>query len=269
MSEERRLIVSAVLEEVPRACMFVVEAAEAAGLDERAVYHCQMAVDEWCTNIVEHGFQNSGAHRRIEVDCLAEADQLLIVISDDSPKFDPTELVEPKTDQPVDEREPGGLGWFLIKRIMDDVQYDYVNGRNRLRMVKRAAADASIGRTSPITVMTFPSHEISGQIWVITPNGRLDSNTSPLLETTLSTHLSASHSALIVDMADVSYISSSGLKVLMSAFKKARGKGGKIALAALVPRVVDVFHISGFETLFEIFGTVQAAAATFPRSRIG
>ncbi len=171
MSEERRLIVPAELEEVPRACAFVVEAAEAAGLDDRAVYHCQMAVDEWCTNIVEHGFQGSGAHGRIEIDCLAEPAQLRIVISDDSPKFDPTALVEPKTDQPVDEREPGGLGWFLIKRIMDDVQYDYVNGRNRLRMLKRSAANSSTVRASP---MTFPSHEVSGHIWVITPSGRLE-----------------------------------------------------------------------------------------------
>jgi len=263
MAEERRLIVPATLDEVTRACAFVVEAAEAAGLDERAIYYCQMAVDEWCTNIVQHGFNNAGAHGRIEIDCRAESDHLLIIINDDSPKFDPTELVEPPMDKPVEEREPGGLGWFLIKKIMDDVQYEYSDGHKRLCMTKHKAPVVSAART---TQVSFPAYELRGEIWVITPSGRLDSARSPMLEMTFGSHLSSSHFNLIVNMADVAYISSSGLKVLMSAFKKARGKGGKIALAALTPRVAEVFHISGFETLFEISATIQIAAATFPRN---
>ncbi len=261
MGEERRLIVPAVLSEVERACSFAVEAAEAAGLDERAVYHCQMAVDEWCTNIIEHGFHNQGSDGRIEIDCRADNRQFVITIIDDGPPFDPTPLIEPKTDQPVEEREPGGLGWFLIKKIMDDVQYEFIDSHNRLSMTKRVGAARASIRASQVS---FPSHELRGNIWVVTPNGRLDSNTAPMLEMTLGSHLSASHFNLIIDMAEVTYISSSGLKVLMSAFKKARGKSGKIALAALTPRVTEVFQISGFETLFEITPTVQASAATFP-----
>ncbi len=262
MDEEHRLTVPGVLEEVARVCAFVVEAAEAAGLDERAVYHCQMAVDEWCTNVIEHGFtQRPDRPGRIEVDLRIEPGQLVITITDDAPRFDPMLLTEPRTDQPIDDREPGGLGWFLIKKIMDDVQYDYLDNRNRLQMIKRIAPGTYPMRAS---VLNFPSYELRGGIWVINPSGRLDANGGPLLDTTLSAHLNANRVYLVVDMAAVSYISSGGLKVLLSAFKKARSRGGGLTLAGLTPRVLEVFQISGFASLFRIAPTVQAAAAGFP-----
>ncbi len=257
MGEERRLMVPGVLDEVPRACSFVVEAAESAGLDERAVYHCQMAVDEWCTNIIEHGYKNNGAGGRIEVTCRSESDRFTIMISDDSPKFDPTLLTEPRTDQPLEDREPGGLGWFLIKKIMDGLDYEYVDSHNRLCMTKRI----TVGMAAKTNQLSFPSHELRGHIWVVTPTGRLDSNTGPLLETTLADHLNNKHVHLIVNMAGVSYISSGGLKVLLSAHKKARVKGGALVLADLTPRVVEVVELLGFDQLFGIVPTVQEAAA--------
>ncbi len=263
MGEERRLAVPAVLGEVTRVCSFVVEAAEAAGLDERAVYHCQMAVDEWCTNIVEHGYAYKGENGRIEVDCRSDAEQLQIIIIDDSSKFDPTLLGEPRTDQPIEEREPGGLGWFLIKKIMDRVTYEYADHHNRLTMTKLITSGS---RAVKPNALTFPSHELRGHIWVISPNGRLDSNTGPMLDTTLVGHLEANHFLLIVDMADVSYISSSGLKVLVSAWRKAQAKDGGLVLAGLTPRVSEVFHISGFDALFSITPTVQEAAAVLQRA---
>ena len=262
MDEEHRLTVPGVLDEVVRVCAFVVEAAEAAGLDERAVYHCQMAADEWCTNVIQHGFgQRAGKSGRIEVDLRIEPGKLLITISDDGPHFDPMALAEPRIDHSADDREPGGLGWFLIKKIMDEVQYDYVDGHNQLRMSKWITPNVAPARSNQVT---FPSYELRGNIWVISPHGRLDANGGALLETTLSTHFGTNHVNLIVDMAEVTYISSGGLKVLLGAFKKARARKGGLALAAVTPRVQEVFHISGFESLFQMADSVQEAAAKFP-----
>jgi len=189
MDEEHRLTIPGVLDEVVRVCTFVVEAAEAAGLDERAVYHCEMAADEWCTNVIQHGFaRRSGPPGRIEVDLRIEPSKLLITITDDGPHFDPMMLAEPRIDQSADDREPGGLGWFLIKKIMDDVQYDYVDKRNQLRMTKWISPNPSSG---PSNVVTFPSHELRGNIWVISPHGRLDATGGGLLETTLGAHCRA------------------------------------------------------------------------------
>jgi len=263
MGEERRLIVPAILSEVPRACTFVEEAAQAAGLDERGVYHCQLAVDEWCTNVVEHGYGGTGDEDGvIEVDCRAEENQLVITISDNSPRFDPMTLADPQTDQPLETREPGGLGWFLVKKIMDTVVYEYSESHNRLSMVKLIRPGTYPMRAHQVT---FPAHELRGHLWVITPTGRLDSNNAPVLEATFTAQLDDQHHKLIVDMSDVNYLSSGGLKVLLSAQKKAYAKGGALMLAALVPRVREVFAISGFEKLFSIVETVQDAAAILSR----
>lgn len=267
MDEEHRLTVAGVLDEVVRVCAFVVEAAEAAGLDERAVYHCQMAADEWCTNVIQHGFgKRPGQPGRIEIDLRIEPGKLLITITDDGPHFDPMMLAEPRIDQSADDREPGGLGWFLIKKLMDDVQYDFVDGHNQLRMSKWIAPNQATVHPTPVT---FPSYELRGNIWVINPNGRLDATGGALLETTLSTHFGTNHIHLIVDMSGVTYISSGGLKVLLGAFKKARARSGGLVLAAVTPRVQEVFHISGFESLFQIADTVQDAAVKLPPATKG
>ncbi len=215
MAVERRLTIPGVLERIPEACDFVVQAAEAAGLDERAVYYCQMAVDEWCTNVIEHGYS---------------------------------------------QREPGGLGWFFIRKIMDEVHYDYKNGRNNLTMIKHGIEQpAQSGRSAePV----FPTSALNNGIWLVMPTGRLDSVSGPILEATFARQLEADHVRLIADMSAVSYISSGGLKVLVSTWRKAQKAGGDLLLAGLTPRVYKVFEISGFESLFTIVGSVGDAAAS-------
>jgi len=263
MSEERRLIVPAVLSEVTRACSFVEEAAQAAGFDERGVYHCQLAVDEWCTNIVQHGYEAHGEDDGIiEVNCQSEADRMTITIIDDSPPFDPTLLADPNMNGSIEERQPGGLGWYLVKKIMDRVVYEYVDRHNRLEMVKMIHPGTYSLRAHQVT---YPAHELRGHLWVITPNGRLDSATGPVLEATLNAQFDLKHYRMIVDFSEVSYLSSGGLKVLLAASKKIRNQHGALALAALTPRVCEVFTISGFDALFQITETVQDAAALLTR----
>jgi len=272
MDEEHRLTVPGVLTEVPHVCAFVIEAAESAGLDDQAAYQCQVAVDEWCTNIIEHGFAQRGGTVQpndvpgwIEVDLRGDTHSLTIIISDDGPPFDPTALADPPRDVPIEDRAPGGLGWFLLKKMMDDVQYEYVDAHNRLRMTKHMTTNLPPSRAHP---MTFPAYELSDNLWVINPAGRLDANGGTLLESTLTAYFTARQNVLIVDMSAVTYISSGGLKALLSAFKKARERHGAIALAGMTPRVIEIFQMSGFDTLFEITPTVQAASdrliARFP-----
>jgi anti-anti-sigma factor len=264
MGEERRLIIPALLTEVTRACTFVEEAAQSAGLDERGVYHCQLAVDEWCTNVVEHGYGGQGDHASvIEVDCHADSDRLMITIIDNCPPFDPTTLSDPKTNQPVEDIKPGGLGWFLVKKIMDSVAYEYSDHHNRLSMIKLIQPGTYTLRAHQ---MTYPVHELRGHLWVVVPNGRLDSNTSSTLEATLRSQEEAGHHQIIIDMSDVTYLSSSGLKVMLSAHKRAHAKGGRLAIAGLKARVLEVFSISGFDALFTITETVQDAATILTRT---
>jgi anti-sigma regulatory factor (Ser/Thr protein kinase) len=134
--EERRLRIPGSLEKVRVACDFVVETARRAGLGDRAVYHCQLAVDEACTNIIEHGYGMNGANQVIDVICRQEADRFVITVIDDSAPFNPLTIKEPDPSMLLEDRKEGGWGIFFIKKVMDEVSYQQQGNRNRLMMVK-------------------------------------------------------------------------------------------------------------------------------------
>jgi serine/threonine-protein kinase RsbW len=261
MPDNTRLAVFARLEEVRRACEFVVEAAEGAGLDERAVYHCQMAVDETLTNIIEHGYHFQGDQNEIEVICRADDDRFFITITDDSPAFNPLEHVAPDPSAPLDDREPGGWGIYFIRRLMDDVSYELQAGRNRLTLIKYLP-ETSQTPTAPDD--TFPVRALEQHTAVITPSGRLDSNSSSRLEKVLSAQLQQGHTWLFVDMSAVEYIASSGLKVLVAAWRRARDNGGDVVLTGMQPRIIEIFEMVGFDMLFQVFPDLNSALAARP-----
>ncbi len=80
---------------------------------------------------------------------------------------------------------------------------------------------------------------------VLAPNGRLDTGTAPDFEAALLSALSSS-SKLIVDLANVDYISSAGLRVVLMGAKRGRQAGGGLVLCGLAPSIRDVFAVSGF-----------------------
>jgi anti-anti-sigma factor len=259
MSEVSRLVISARLEEVRRACDFVVEAAEIAGLDERAVYHCQMAVDEALTNTIEHGYSRHGDHSQIEITCRIDSDRFLITIIDDSPAFNPLEHESPDPAAPLNMREPGGWGIYFIRRLMDGVTYERVGERNQLTLVKNLPPGRRVLAPAAGEGDIFPVRIVDSQRVVVSPSGRLDSNTSPALDKALGTQLQHGYTWLYVDMSDVEYIASSGLKVLVSAWRRARDSDGDVILTGLQPRLVEIFEMVGFDMLFQIYPDLNAA----------
>ena len=260
MGEISRLAIPARLEEVRHACDFVVEEAEAAMLDERAVYHCQMAVDETITNIIEHGYAFQGSEHEIEITCHTDNENFFITITDDSPAFNPLEHEAPDPSEPLDSREPGGWGIYFIRKLMDDVTYRRIDDRNQLTLVKRLPAVVPVvGEAGAESEELFPAQVLNGDAAVIFPAGRLDSNTSPILEKTLNTQLQKGYVWLFVDMAQVEYIASSGLKVLVAAWRRAQEQAGNVILSSLQPRIVEIFEMVGFDMLFQIFPDLDAA----------
>ena len=133
---ESRLIVPARYDRIKQICAFVVEAAEMAGLDESGVFHCQIAVDEACTNIIEHGYEGED-RGHIEVICVASPEALKIDLRDQAQPFDVSQVPEPQLNLSLDETRVGGLGIYFMKKMMDDVAYSHENGTNSLVLIKR------------------------------------------------------------------------------------------------------------------------------------
>lgn len=96
-------------------------------------------------------------------------------------------------------------------------------------------------------------------ILILKPSGRLDSANSLEFERILVDILDAGQSKLIFDFTELDYISSAGLRVILLAGKKMRATKGYLALSGLRTNVNDVFHMSGFHTIFNIYPNMQEA----------
>ncbi len=89
-------------------------------------------------------------------------------------------------------------------------------------------------------------------------SGSLDAVTSPDAETKLMAAVNEA-TAMVIDFAELSYISSAGLRVMLGLAKVMQKKGGKLVLSSLSQQVKEVFDISGFTTIFRIFATKSDA----------
>ena len=119
---------------------FVTRAAEAAGLDARAVYAVQWAVDEACSNIIEHAYESEG-HGDIECTCRINDNGLTVILRDYGRTFDPTSVPEPDLQASLEDRTGGGLGLYFIRQLMDEVRFEFTpDSGNVLTMVKRKEA---------------------------------------------------------------------------------------------------------------------------------
>lgn len=102
--------------------------------------------------------------------------------------------------------------------------------------------------------------ETRGGVLLLTASGRVDSNSAGELEAVLPPRVQV-NDKVVLDLADVPYVSSAGLRVLLMGAKAARANGHKLALTGLSASVREVFDISGFSSIFTIEPDVDAALA--------
>jgi len=115
---------------------FVVKAARASGLDERATFEVQMAVDEACTNIIQHSYRGEG-RGEIALRCeLADGD-FVVTIRDRGRPFNPEAVPLPDLTSSLAKRREGGLGLYFMRQLMDEVRFRFDAKSNELTMVKR------------------------------------------------------------------------------------------------------------------------------------
>jgi anti-anti-sigma factor len=106
---------------------------------------------------------------------------------------------------------------------------------------------------------------------VVAPEGRLDHDNCDAFRAGLQPHLAqpvASRQRIVLDLSGLAYVSSAGLRCFMLAAKEARASGGKIVLAALRPVVAEIFQISRFDMVFEIFPSVREALSALSASAV-
>ena len=108
-------------------------------LSAAAAWRLPLALDEILSNIVRHGL--AGRPAAIDLTFSIDGEDVVVEIVDAADAFNPLLAPAPDTTSPLDERQPGGLGIALVRRLMDDTRYERRNGRNHFLMRCRADAD--------------------------------------------------------------------------------------------------------------------------------
>ena len=106
--------------------------------------------------------------------------------------------------------------------------------------------------------MDINETKLSGR-FLFTLNGRLDSATNGLLDERLTKVINDGELQIVIDCSQLHYLSSAGVRVLLTGIKKLSPKGGRIILAAMRVQVREVMLLGGFDSVFPHFETVDEA----------
>jgi len=126
---------------------FVSSAARAFGFSEEETANIVLAVDEACTNIIKHAYQYV-TNKEIEISILQKNQSFEVRIFDNGKAFDPSALRPPDIKEHIGHHRGGGLGVYMMKRLMDKVEYNFNPGnRNEVRLTKfRSRESVASGR---------------------------------------------------------------------------------------------------------------------------
>jgi serine/threonine-protein kinase RsbW len=111
--------------------------AEEAGFPDDEVAKIEISVDEACTNVLDHAYDNAAPKPPIEVDIRLVPGQFVVDILDQGKSFDLRAYVPPTLPDHWMNGRTRGVGLFLIRKCMDEMTYEKSGGTNCLRLVKR------------------------------------------------------------------------------------------------------------------------------------
>lgn len=96
-------------------------------------------------------------------------------------------------------------------------------------------------------------------VYIVMPNGRLDTNTSPEAESLITDAIESGETKIVVDFSKTDYISSAGLRVILKTAKLLKPKDGAVALCNANEQIQEVLEISGFLGMIKAYATLDEA----------
>jgi anti-sigma regulatory factor (Ser/Thr protein kinase) len=122
------------------------------GFSPSELYAFKASVDEACSNIIEHGygFQDGS----ITIKAIVKRDSLTIELIDQGKSFDPKLMEDPELTKYVNDRKKGGLGIFIMKRLLDNIDYQRTAEGNVLRLTKFKQIQPELPINAPASLFT-------------------------------------------------------------------------------------------------------------------
>lgn len=130
------LEIEALVDNLTEVIDFVDAQLEAVDCSMKVQMQIDLAVEEIFVNIANYAYDPETGPATVRVEVAPDGSQVKITFIDHGVPYDPLAKEDPDITQSADERKIGGLGIFLVKKNMDDVKYEYVNGSNILTILK-------------------------------------------------------------------------------------------------------------------------------------
>ena len=133
---QRSLTLTNDVQQVPQLAEFVDHVCEAMGFDDLTTMQMNLAIEEAVVNVMNYAYPE-GTTGSVNVEVQANDARLKFVISDSGKHFDPTSVAEADTTLSAEDRSIGGLGIYLVRQLMDSVNYERIGGFNVLTLRKK------------------------------------------------------------------------------------------------------------------------------------
>ena len=134
VGKEERLVLDATIENVEKALDYVGNSIRELPFENKIKHHIEVAVDEIVSNVARYAYGNDSGSVSVKVD--TDDKGVVITITDSGVPYNPLEKEDPDTTLSADERGIGGYGIFIVKKVMDDISYEYKDNKNIFKMRK-------------------------------------------------------------------------------------------------------------------------------------
>lgn len=132
---EKEIKISNNFKEIALISNFVEDLCNELALPPETTMNINLALEEAVANVIMYAYPPEEQHE-ILLKVAGNNEQLIFLLTDKGQSFDPTQVEEIDTTLPIEERQIGGLGIFLIRSIMNEVTYQRLDDENRLIMKK-------------------------------------------------------------------------------------------------------------------------------------
>lgn len=133
---EKKLILQNEVAEISKLAIFIEELGEEFGLSPELVFNLNLVLEEAVSNVILYAYPKE-EHQTISLIARKKDGQLLFILTDSGKEFDPTQAPDADITLSAEERPIGGLGIFLIRQIMNTVEYQRIEGKNVLTLGKQ------------------------------------------------------------------------------------------------------------------------------------
>lgn len=133
---KKRLVLPNDIETIPQLNEFIDLAAEEVGLDMSLTMSLNLAMEEAVVNVMDYAYPD-GQKGNVDIEVTADQEWMTFVITDTGIAFDPTTKEDADTTLSAEERPIGGLGIFLVRQLMDDINYKREGNKNVLTLRKK------------------------------------------------------------------------------------------------------------------------------------